>query len=75
MFRFFFRDYQNDQNMWMWFFADYLCDTLYMVDIVVFKHRLIFMDSGFWVKDKQRLVRNYVERGSFRQDSNLTGSF
>ena len=49
-----------------WLTADYLCDFLYFLDIIVFKHRLIFMERGFWVKDKRKLIRNYIQRGSFR---------
>ena len=64
--RYFFSEYQNETNLWCWFFADYFCDLLYLFDIVIFKHRLIFMEKGFWVKDKPKLIRNYVINGSFR---------
>ena len=64
--RFFFREYQSDQNIWKWFFADYISDALYLADIIIFKHRIIFMEKGFWVKDKRKLIRNYIQGGSFR---------
>ena len=64
--RFFFREYQSEQNIWKWFFADYISDALYLADIIIFKHRIIFMEKGFWVKDKRKLIRNYIQGGSFR---------
>ena len=64
--RFFFREYQSPQNIWKWFLADYISDALYLADIIIFKHRIIFMEKGFWVKDKRKLIRNYIQGGSFR---------
>ena len=34
---------------------DYLLvDFLYVLDIVLFKHRLMFLENGFWVKVEYR---------------------
>jgi len=34
----------------------------------VYKRRLMFMENGFWVKNKWRLTRQYVKEGTFRYD-------
>ena len=55
-FRYFFSEYQNDDNIKYWFFFDYLvADMLYLLDILLFKYRVMYMENGFWVK-----VSNYL---------------
>ena len=50
-FRYIFFEYKTEQSFYLWFIADYcLMDMLYIVDILVFKHRLLYMENGFWVK-------------------------
>ena len=50
-FRYFFSEYQNDDNIKYWFFFDYLvADMLYLLDILLFKYRVMYMEKGFWVK-------------------------
>ena len=50
-FRYIFCEYQTNQNYHIWFIIDYLVvDLLYIVDILVFKYRLLYMENGFWVK-------------------------
>ena len=57
-FRFFFPDYQREGLLVYWLVCDYSCDALCLLDILVFKYRLMFMDKGFWVRDKQVLIRD-----------------
>ena len=39
------------QSFHLWFIADYcVMDLLYIIDIMLFKHRLLYMENGFWVK-------------------------
>ena len=45
----------------MWLFLDYFADLLYLLDIVVFKYRIMFMKNGFWVKDKKELGSKIIE--------------
>ena len=41
----------SEQSFYLWFIADYcVMDLLYIIDIMVFKHRLLYMENGFWVK-------------------------
>ena len=50
-FRYIFCEYQTDQNWHIWFIIDYcVVDMLYLMDILAFKYRLLYMENGFWVK-------------------------
>lgn len=41
--------YQTEQTLPYFLVADYLCDAIYLADILVFKVRVRFINSGFWV--------------------------
>ncbi|TST73090.1 Cyclic nucleotide-gated cation channel beta-1 [Bagarius yarrelli] len=43
--------YQTSENIHLWLLADYLCDTIYIMDIVVFQPRLQFVRGGDIVMD------------------------
>ena len=50
-FRYIFREYQTTENIKTWFFVDYfVVDMLYLLDIILFKYRVMYMENGFWVK-------------------------
>ena len=51
----FFKIYHQPQHYAMWFCFDYLADLIYILDIVLFKYRVMFMKNGFWVKDRKEL--------------------
>ena len=55
-------EYQNDDNIKYWFFFDYLvADMLYLLDILLFKYRVMYMEKGFWVKVGSGLINlNYL---------------
>lgn len=38
--------YQTPENIHLWLLADYFCDTIYILDIVVFQPRLQFVRGG-----------------------------
>ena len=84
-FRYFFKEYQTEENKILWFFFDYcVADFLYLLDILFFKYRVMYMEKGFWVKvillislytfcnifskDKRKLLKNYIQNGSFFVD-------
>ena len=54
--------------MAFWFIFDYTGDLIYLIDLFVYKHCLMYMENGFWVKDKKRLTRQYVREGTFKLD-------
>ena len=49
-FRQFFRNYQHEDNITAWLVSDYLADLVYLLDILIIKYRIMFMENGFWVK-------------------------
>ena len=38
--------YQTDENVHYWLLCDYFCDFIYIVDILVFKVRISYLNSG-----------------------------
>lgn len=49
--RYIFFGNKTEDSYYLWFIADYcVMDLLYIIDIMVFKHRLLYMENGFWVK-------------------------
>ena len=54
--------------MAFWFIFDYTGDLIYLIDLFIYKHCLMYMENGFWVKDKKRLTRQYVREGTFKLD-------
>ena len=59
---------RTSSNVVAWFVADYIGDFIYVLDMFVYKRRLMFMENGFWVKNKKRLSRQYVTEGTFKCD-------
>uniref|UniRef100_A0A8C8MAX3 Cyclic nucleotide-binding domain-containing protein n=1 Tax=Oncorhynchus tshawytscha TaxID=74940 RepID=A0A8C8MAX3_ONCTS len=45
--------YQTPSNIYLWLLTDYLCDLIYILDILVFQPRLQFVRSGDIVFDKK----------------------
>ena len=33
-----------------------------------YKHRLMFIENGFWVRDRAKITQNYIRRGPFIYD-------
>ena len=63
-----FPNIQDGDKIWWWFVFDYLGDFIYLSDILFYKKRVLYMENGFWVKDKKRLTRQYVREGTFKLD-------
>lgn len=38
--------YQTPDNMYIWLLMDYLCDLIYILDIIIFQPRLQFIRGG-----------------------------
>ncbi|XP_024946160.1 cyclic nucleotide-gated cation channel subunit A isoform X2 [Cephus cinctus] len=51
----------------VWFFLDYTCDTIYLLDIIVHAHEG-YLDQGLMVKDAKRLRENYLRTARWRFD-------
>ena len=66
--RWIFPHVQQESNVVYWLLADYAGDALHLLDVLVFKRRVAFIEDGFWVRDRARITRNYVSKGTFLWD-------
>uniref|UniRef100_A0A4W4EUB4 Cyclic nucleotide-binding domain-containing protein n=1 Tax=Electrophorus electricus TaxID=8005 RepID=A0A4W4EUB4_ELEEL len=60
--------FQTPDNIHLWLLADYLCDTIYILDILVFQPRLQFIRGGDIVVDKKEMRENYMKALRFKLD-------
>jgi cyclic nucleotide gated channel beta 1 len=60
--------FQTDANTPAWIVVDAVADFVYLLDIMLFKHRLIFLDEGFWIKDPYQTRRHYLKKLQFKMD-------
>ncbi|XP_046482431.1 cyclic nucleotide-gated channel beta-3 isoform X2 [Neodiprion pinetum] len=60
--------YQNTKNTVIWLICDYVADLFYLVDIVVVRPRVMFLEDGFWVKDPRLTRKNYMRKWQFKMD-------
>ncbi|KAJ8339641.1 hypothetical protein SKAU_G00342740 [Synaphobranchus kaupii] len=60
--------YQTPNNIYLWLLADYLCDTVYILDVLVFQPRLQFIRGGDIVCDKKDMRENYMRTRRFKMD-------
>ncbi|KAK7082883.1 cyclic nucleotide gated channel beta 1 [Halocaridina rubra] len=59
-----FSEYQNADNLAYWLAADYLCDFIYVLDIVL-KSRVKYIDNGFWVGTPSLMRKHYMASKNF----------
>ncbi|XP_061560103.1 cyclic nucleotide-gated cation channel beta-3 isoform X6 [Phycodurus eques] len=60
--------YQTPENLHLWLLADYTCDLIYIVDILLFQPRLQFVSGGDIVCDKKAMRENYMTTERFKID-------
>ncbi|XP_062316762.1 cyclic nucleotide-gated cation channel beta-1-like [Osmerus eperlanus] len=60
--------YQTPGNIHMWLTMDYLCDLLYILDMLLFKPRLQFIRGGDIVCDQKDMRKNYMKTTRFKLD-------
>ncbi|XP_068812475.1 cyclic nucleotide-gated channel beta-1 [Struthio camelus] len=60
--------YQTPANIHYWLLVDYLCDLIYLLDIVVFQIRLQFVRGGDIISDKKAMKENYLKSQRFKMD-------
>ncbi|XP_058530824.1 cyclic nucleotide-gated cation channel beta-1, partial [Ochotona princeps] len=58
--------YQTPGNIHLWLLMDYLCDLIYLLDIVVFQMRLQFVKGGDIITDKKEMRNNYLKSQRFK---------
>uniref|UniRef100_A0A8C7XU56 Cyclic nucleotide gated channel subunit beta 1a n=1 Tax=Oryzias sinensis TaxID=183150 RepID=A0A8C7XU56_9TELE len=60
--------YQTSENIHLWLLADYTCDFIYILDMVIFQPRLQFVRGGDIVCDKKDMRENYMTTERFKMD-------
>ncbi|XP_011291278.1 cyclic nucleotide-gated cation channel beta-3 [Musca domestica] len=60
--------FQTPENTNTWLILDFCADIVYLVDVVFFKHRIMYLFEGFWVKDKNLTRKNYMRKLQFKLD-------
>ncbi|NXK22869.1 CNGB1 protein, partial [Arenaria interpres] len=60
--------YQTPSNIHCWLAVDYLCDLIYLLDILVFQTRLQFVKGGDIITDKKAMKENYLRSQRFKMD-------
>ncbi|NXO04373.1 CNGB1 protein, partial [Rhinopomastus cyanomelas] len=60
--------YQTPANIYCWLLVDYLCDLIYLLDILVFQTRLQFVQGGDIITDKKAMKMNYLRSQRFKMD-------
>ncbi|XP_064414846.1 cyclic nucleotide-gated cation channel beta-1 [Latimeria chalumnae] len=60
--------YHTPDNIKYWLLVDYLCDLVYILDMVVFQSRLQFVEGGDIITNKVAMRRNYMNSPRFKMD-------
>ncbi|XP_056595395.1 cyclic nucleotide-gated cation channel beta-1-like isoform X2 [Triplophysa dalaica] len=60
--------YQTPDNIHVWLLIDYICDTIYILDILAFQPRLQFVEHGDIVSSKKEMRNNYTKALRFKLD-------
>ncbi|KAB5571614.1 hypothetical protein PHYPO_G00227060 [Pangasianodon hypophthalmus] len=55
-------------SLYAWLIADYLCDAIYILDILLFQPRLQFIRGGDIISDKKEMRANYMKDLRFKLD-------
>ncbi|KAI6077459.1 Cyclic nucleotide-gated cation channel beta-1 [Aix galericulata] len=58
--------YQTPSNIHFWLLVDYLCDLIYLLDIIVFQTRLQFVRGGDIISEKKAMKENYLHSQRFK---------
>lgn len=58
--------FQTYQNSHVWIIMDVCADLIYLLDIVVVKHRIMYLCDGFWVRDLKLTRANYMKKVKFK---------
>ncbi|CAO1302725.1 unnamed protein product [Diamesa serratosioi] len=57
----------NRNASYLWYFLDYLCDFIYLVDTLVHAHEG-YLEQGLLVRDAKKLRTNFFNRSHWRLD-------
>lgn len=60
--------FQKEGNQHVWLIMDIVADVIYAIDLLLIKHRKMYLFEGFWVKDRQLTRKNYMRKLQFKMD-------
>ncbi|XP_033753967.1 uncharacterized protein LOC117337215 isoform X3 [Pecten maximus] len=60
--------YQNPSNLIYWLICDYTCDAIYILDIMLVKPHLTYLNSGIVETDPKLMRKNYMQKRMFKYD-------
>lgn len=60
--------YQTKRNTPYWLVLDYIADLVYILDVLFFKPRLVYLSDGFWVHDLTLTRKRYLDKWQFKMD-------
>ncbi|GAU92646.1 hypothetical protein RvY_04699-1 [Ramazzottius varieornatus] len=63
-----FVDPHNDPYFYIWLIFDYICDAIYIADLVIFKPSLRTYVNGIEISDHREITRKYVQQNEFILD-------
>lgn len=58
--------FQTEENQDIWLALDTCADLIYLFDVLFFKHRVMYLFEGFWVKDRKLTRKNYMRKLQFK---------
>ncbi|ELU02916.1 hypothetical protein CAPTEDRAFT_99982 [Capitella teleta] len=58
----------EEDNLMYWWAFDYLCDLIYIIDIVLMRVRIRFINNGLVERDRKETRKNYMISQGFRMD-------
>jgi len=61
--------FQTPDNQNAWLFVDICADFVYLIDLILIKHRKMYLYEGFWVKDRTLTRKNYMRSLQFKMDA------
>ncbi|XP_021371305.1 uncharacterized protein LOC110461901 isoform X2 [Mizuhopecten yessoensis] len=60
--------YQNSSNLIYWLICDYTCDAIYILDMLVVKPHLTYLNSGLAETNPKLMRKNYMQKRMFKFD-------